>query len=162
MASQITYDDKVSMKTSSLPEENKCTAGNLNEIKSVVNQNAGELDNTTTKLNELVGDIQYPTYTNGGDISSSIKTYYQKIGNRVFVTLNALETISANQYLQVFILPEGYRPSIEVYNSAVRRGYNSIHQVYVNSNGVVGLFSNSAVTNGNFSGEISFIVAEEE
>lgn len=89
---------------------------NISDLSTVAT--SGKYEDLT---NKPIGDIQYPTYTNGGDISSSIKTYYQKIGNRVFVNLNAKETISANQYLQVFILPEGYRPSIEVYNSAVRR-----------------------------------------
>lgn len=54
MASQITYDDKVSMKTSSLPEENKCTAGNLNEIKSVVNANATELEEVNTQVSQII------------------------------------------------------------------------------------------------------------
>ena len=39
----ITYDDKVSIQTSSLPNANKCRAEDLNEIKSVVNNNASEL-----------------------------------------------------------------------------------------------------------------------
>lgn len=40
---KITYDDKVNLKTSSLPRQNKATADDFNEIKEVVNHNASEL-----------------------------------------------------------------------------------------------------------------------
>lgn len=36
---KITYDDKVNLKTSSLPRQNKATANDFNEIKQVVNIN---------------------------------------------------------------------------------------------------------------------------
>lgn len=36
---KITYDDKVNLKTSSLPRQNKATADDFNEIKQVVNTN---------------------------------------------------------------------------------------------------------------------------
>ena len=40
---KITYDDKVSLITSPLPEENKVTDDDMNEIKNVVNKNFGDL-----------------------------------------------------------------------------------------------------------------------
>lgn len=44
MADKITFDDKVSLTTNSLPRANKCTDDDLNEIKEVVNNNADELN----------------------------------------------------------------------------------------------------------------------
>lgn len=157
MASQITYDDKVSIRTSELPNANKCRAEDLNEIKTVVNANANELNETVQSLN---GTIQYPTYTNGQDISSTRRTYFQKIGNRVFINLNVNVTISANQYLAIFNLPEGYKPKYEVYAVAVRSGHDNYLQIYANPSGTLGLFSSGALTNSNIAGEISFIVEE--
>lgn len=161
MSSQITYDDKVSLQTSPLPNANKCTADDLNEIKTVVNENATELDAVNTVLSNIIGEVQYPTYTNGSDISSDDKTYYQKIGNRVFVNLNVKASINNQQYLTIFTLPQGYRPAYTVYVPCLRRGYDTLFNLYVNSNGNVAMFSNTSVSNGNFSGEISFAIAEE-
>ena len=42
--SKITYADKISLVTSPLPDENKVTDNDMNEIKSVVNTNADTLD----------------------------------------------------------------------------------------------------------------------
>lgn len=42
--SKITYADKISLVTSPLPDENKVTDSDMNEIKSVVNTNADTLD----------------------------------------------------------------------------------------------------------------------
>lgn len=57
MASKITYDDKVSLTTSALPKANKCTDDDLNEIKQVVNNNADELDENTTNIEEMQQQI---------------------------------------------------------------------------------------------------------
>jgi len=59
--SKITYDDKSDISTSSVPAANKIVAADMNEIKSVVNNNddlIGDLTNleTTVKTN-LVGAI---------------------------------------------------------------------------------------------------------
>lgn len=53
MSSKITYDDKVSLSTSPLPRANKCTDDDLNEIKQVVNDNADELSENTTNIDNL-------------------------------------------------------------------------------------------------------------
>ena len=89
MASQITYDDKVSLKTSPLPNTNKCTAEDLNEIKTVVNANAIELDNMGTEIYtaqsmtaqssitfEDISDYDYVEFLyggTGGDYAKSLK-----------------------------------------------------------------------------------------
>lgn len=44
---KIEFQDKVSTITSSLPEINRITGDNINEIKSVVNNNADEIQNLT-------------------------------------------------------------------------------------------------------------------
>lgn len=47
MASKITFDNKVSTIDSPLPEINRITGDNVNEIKQVVNANADLLENLT-------------------------------------------------------------------------------------------------------------------
>lgn len=67
MAEKITYDDKVSLTTSPLPRANKCTAEDLNEIKTVVNANADLAEKvntivvtiTDTNLNNYIEDGTY-------------------------------------------------------------------------------------------------------
>lgn len=45
----ITYNNKVTLnENTSVADVNKCKAGDMNEIKAVVNNNAGVLSNTTT------------------------------------------------------------------------------------------------------------------
>lgn len=46
---KITYTDKESLVTSSLPEENKVTDTDMNEIKNVVNSNDDEITALKTK-----------------------------------------------------------------------------------------------------------------
>lgn len=53
MSSKITYDDKVSLTTSPLPRVNKCTADDLNEIKTVVNSNADEINSNSSNIDEI-------------------------------------------------------------------------------------------------------------
>ena len=88
MATQtISYDNKVSIETNPLPEVNKCTANNLNEIKSVVNNNAGELDTTnnnvtdlqTNKLNASAVKNARSTSTSEVYCANYINTYYQTV-----------------------------------------------------------------------------------
>lgn len=58
MSSRITYDDKISLTTSPLPRANKCTAEDMNEIKSVVNQNATDNDNQHTAIETSINNIR--------------------------------------------------------------------------------------------------------
>lgn len=57
----ISYDNKSDINTSTTPIQNKVTASDLNEIKSIVNSNAnlqGDLSNlNTTEKGSLVGAI---------------------------------------------------------------------------------------------------------
>lgn len=55
MISKITYDDKVSTHIDpSVPPINKIRDVDLNEIKSVVNNNADEFTNTVGDLEEIL------------------------------------------------------------------------------------------------------------
>lgn len=48
---KITFDDKIKFQDSPLPEVNKFTDGNINQIKSVVNNNADELEALEQQVN---------------------------------------------------------------------------------------------------------------
>ena len=49
----ISYGDKTDLNTTSVPDANKIKASDLNEVKTVVNNNATELTNTQTSLGNL-------------------------------------------------------------------------------------------------------------
>lgn len=76
---QIGYATKSDISISTIPPQNKITADDLNEIKTVVNTNAnlqGDLTslNTTTKtsvvgsINEVLADINYNLETDGNEV----------------------------------------------------------------------------------------------
>lgn len=55
MATQkIEYQNKVAIDDVGVPEKNKITAENMNEIKEVVNNNADNFDETTAAINERI------------------------------------------------------------------------------------------------------------
>lgn len=55
MATQkIEYQNKVAIDDVGVPEKNKITANNMNEIKEVVNNNADNFDETTAAINERI------------------------------------------------------------------------------------------------------------
>ena len=81
----ITYDDKVALnENSSVAEINKVTDDNMNEIKSVVNNNATETSTNTTNITTNTTKItNLQTYstneTNTGQIWIDGKPIYRKV-----------------------------------------------------------------------------------
>lgn len=49
----ISYGDKTDLNTTSVPDANKVKASDMNDVKSVVNNNATELGTTQTQLGNL-------------------------------------------------------------------------------------------------------------
>lgn len=78
----ISYDNKSDINTSTTPIQNKITASNMNEIKSIVNSNAnlmGDLANlTTTEKSSLVGALNESKATATTQVS--FDTTEQEIG----------------------------------------------------------------------------------
>lgn len=74
MAEKIQYDNKAPYQTlPDIPEQNKTTAENMNEIKKVVNNNATELDNTKDKVEELeqkMNIVVAPALTYKGSVAN--------------------------------------------------------------------------------------------
>ena len=67
MASKINYDDKVSLQTQeNIPDVNKVSSKDMNEIKTVVNANADELD----VANKNIKNLQEAQGTNNTDITN--------------------------------------------------------------------------------------------
>lgn len=77
---KITYADKESLVTSSLPEENKVTDTDMNEIKNVVNSNYDE----TTELKNKTQNFK--TYYNAWGTSI---TFYLPLGRHAIVLVSA-------------------------------------------------------------------------
>ena len=81
----------------------------------------------------------YPELNNGttpGGVGSTLR--YRKIGNRVHVTGSVQITASSSGSVNIFVLPEGYRPIANVYKLAVIGG-ERIARLYVNSSGAFNL-----------------------
>lgn len=75
---QITYDDKVALNENpSVAEINKVTDDNMNEIKSVVNNNASETSTNTTNITNL--QTYSTNETNTGQIWIDGKPIYRKV-----------------------------------------------------------------------------------
>ncbi len=74
MAEKIQYKNKATYQTlPDIPENNKTTAENMNEIKKVVNNNATELDNTKDKVEELdqkMNIVVAPALTYRGSVTN--------------------------------------------------------------------------------------------
>lgn len=112
MSERITYDDKVSLTTSQLPRVNKCTDTDLNEIKSVVNSHADELE----LIQEDSGWLQV-TLTNQFQAYNEESTNipkYRKVGNLVEIRGIVAPTSNipaGTSPVIAFTLPSGFRPS---------------------------------------------------
>lgn len=85
--STITYIDKVDLNTTSVADINKVNASDLNEIKTVVNNNSSELSDVFTNMqvitaSKTIGTInaEWDLYDQAFDISSYIPTGYTAIG----------------------------------------------------------------------------------
>ena len=74
MSEKIQYGDKSPYQTlPDIPENNKTTAENMNEIKKVVNNNATELDDAKSKVDELdkkMNIVVAPALTYKGSVSN--------------------------------------------------------------------------------------------
>lgn len=74
MAEKIQYGNKSPYQTlPDIPEQNKTTAENMNEIKEVVNNNATELDNVKNKAEELdqkMNIVVAPALTYKGSVTN--------------------------------------------------------------------------------------------
>lgn len=126
---KITYNDKTSLVTSPLPNENKVTDDDMNEIKQVVNHNASELlwtnenpdDNFEIQTITLPGN-DYQFYRIEFKYYKSSTTYlYEEVEVGNNVNLSAilpytpnLESTSVPIYIAI-----GHRPNCTTSNNSV-------------------------------------------
>lgn len=149
------------MATKKISELTETTELNDNDLIAVV-----DVENDTTKKitkNNLFkaynGEIQYPTYVNGEDYSSSRRSYYAKNGHIGLVVFNIknLDLTAFSEKL-LFQLPEGFRPQYRVDGLLVRLGWEQYVEVYVDTNGNVGIYPIKNYTSSNFMGFISYYI----
>ena len=62
-STKITFDNKVSTTTSQLPEINRITGDNINEIKTAINNNADMLDDVATAVGVIAPSIDVTSNT---------------------------------------------------------------------------------------------------
>ena len=126
---EITYNDKSDINTTSTPEVNKITASNLNEIKSVVNTNAnlmGDLSNLNTSDNTSIVNAINSKITSYNIVTGTpVKTGRQIEGYDEYVlrvNLGSLPNASNKDYS----LGLSINQLINVEGSALREGDGSI------------------------------------
>jgi len=107
MADKITYNDKVSLVTDpTIAEINKVTDDNMNEIKSSVNANADQLDETivigdsniTNNTKAVINEVDYISYINseiaiGATNPNNTPTWF-KMGKNLFSSKLELGTFT--------------------------------------------------------------------
>lgn len=122
---KITYDDKTSLITSPVPRENKVTDDDMNEIKEVVNQNAGTL--LWTNPNPTSGMAQ------NTEIALDLSNYTSV---KIIFKVNASDDNS--RYIEREI-EVGYRTSVEHITPFVNQANVVIRQrtFNVNTTGIV-------------------------
>lgn len=114
---KITYEDKVNLHTSEVPRKNKVTDADLNEIKQVVNQNAGN----------LLWENDSPTSGVAGDtkIELDLSGY---LGVKIIFKVNATtDTMASSRYIEREI-EVGYRSSVDHVTPYANQGSVSIRQ----------------------------------
>lgn len=126
---KLDYEDKVDLKTSSVPRKNKVTADDMNEIKQVVNHNASELLWTNENPDDdfaiqtiTLPENNYQFYRIEFKYYKTSTTYlYEevKVGNNVNLSAivpytPGLESTSTPIYMAI-----GYRPNCTTSSNSV-------------------------------------------
>lgn len=149
------------MATKKISELTETTELNDNDLIVVV-----DVENDTTKkitkgnlFKAYNGEIQYPTYVNGEDYSSSRRSYYVKNGHIGLVCIN-IKNLDLSSYSDktLFQLPEGFRPKYRTENVLVRLGWEQYVEAYIEPNGNVGIYSIKNYSSSNFMGIISYYI----
>jgi len=104
---QITYSDKVATTSNPLPDINKVTDANMNEIKSVVNDNSIPIN---TFSESLLFDEDEETFASGGVRSFTLQITGNVNGVGKVIRLN---TPTSAAFSGDFILIEGSNADID-------------------------------------------------
>jgi hypothetical protein len=105
----ITFADKVTLNPQpSVARENKVTDDDMNEIKSVINNKVGDVDNLDTTSNTIVGAINELV-----DKFTPVVLYDDSTGTTSSITdLNG--DVSNYSYLEIFYSYNGSRQSTKI------------------------------------------------
>lgn len=162
MARKITYEDKTSKNVS--PEENnkKVTANDLNEIKSVVNNNADELENTNNEIFYKSGDTYSTTFTgingfitNGASVIQLELTLPKRLDNITSVTITEFRAQARGTlgYLNNDINTKDFLSDTDNYTlTYVKRNENTIQIVITKSSAFTNVNNNTPVSLASYVG----------
>lgn len=135
--SKITYSNKNDINTTATPEVNKVTAANMNEIKTVVNNNDDTLENTNVILSNIKGKILWTNPNPTSSFASQTITLSESIANydcyEIIFTQAALRsdpTDLANRLMSTGKVPVGYGT---VLNYAVNNRYRLVNRTTGNT-----------------------------
>lgn len=124
----ITFQDKINLNTDpDIPEINKITDQNINDLKAGINANEAKLADTDWQV--ATCDANFKAYNN----LTTNTPRYRKIGKIVEVkgVVAPKVQLTANTRYTIFTMPDGYKPStVYVYNvnqgSGMNRWYSAV------------------------------------
>lgn len=102
----ITFQDKVSLNTDpSIPEINKITDQNINDLKAGINTNE-------TNINNLAGKILWTNSNPNTAFSAQTITLDESLANYDFYEIHFLSEIGTNEYLSSGKIKVGYAKNV--------------------------------------------------
>lgn len=116
---EIQYNDKVDLNTTSVAEINKVSASNLNEIKGVVNNNSVILQNT---LGKSLWENPNPT----ASFSSQTITLSESLENYNCYEIIFRQNRTSARYFTTGKIPVGYGTILNVYSNNYRATGTSV------------------------------------
>lgn len=136
----ITYTDKVEVnQNTSIPDINKVNARDMNEIKSVVNENASNLDTATQTTSQQLTDL----YSGIDNSNTNVKIY--KRNNIVHFSGVVYFTASPEKWTKLIQLPTGYYGNFSC-GFLIEESTGIVRPIVIQPNGEVQLTANISST----------------
>lgn len=128
---KITYDNKVAINVdSTIPDINKCNASDLNQIKSVVNNNADEVPTKTSQLtndSNFITPTDYATTQKGG-VFKTETTYGTGMTNGMLrgVIAQDGQTFDGGSFLDASLVSKGSLKKWVDYKGFINKDVNNL------------------------------------
>lgn len=159
---KVNFDNKVSTITSPLPEINRITGGNVNEIKTAINNNADELTATNTNITGMQTITTGTGTINTTYIDSAENNHWERVGQIVSYafTLRAKGTWSSTtEFLTGLPKPKA---AVRFVGTNSSNSSAPVLRIVLTANGTLqNAYSQAApAANQNIEGQITYITID--
>lgn len=157
MADRITFTNKVDLVVTQTPETNKSTAANWNEVKSIVNSHADDIEANETAIANIGTttpvwsgwashiDTQYPNSGSAFTLTSNTDTIFPNNSGTVVNSQKPLDITSFVEVINIgayshsrIVGRSGDGIDIMLYFKAVPSSVNQYLDIWINIGGAVG------------------------